>query len=261
MFQKTILSISIILLVFVLTSTVSSEDWRSGIPWEKPAIVTPGAKPSDPPTDAIILFNGKDMSAWDKEWAIKDDELHCVPGKGDIVTKRKFGSVQLHLEFATPAEVNPRETGQGRGNSGVFFGPYEVQILDSYENETYYDGQCASIYKQTPPLVNVCRKPGEWQTYDIIFNRPELKIENNNVQVIRPGYITVLQNGVLVINRHEILGTTFWHQPPKYEVHEPTLPIRLQDHGNKIRFRNIWVREIPDTNVRPVPTREPYFAR
>ena len=250
------------LIVYILTAAVvSAQDWRSGIPWEKPMVVTSGAKPGDPPSDALILFNGKDLSEWDnKEWAVKGDELLCVPGKGDITTKRKFGSVQLHIEFATPAEVNPQETGQGRGNSGVFFGPYEVQILDSYENETYYDGQCASIYKQVPPLVNVCRKPGEWQTYDIIFHRPELKIENNAVaEVLRPGYVTVIQNGVLVVNRHEILGTTYWHQAPVYEPHEPTLSIRLQDHGNTIKFRNIWVREIPDTNVRPKPTREPYF--
>jgi len=257
MLQKT--TLSLILILLVLSATLPAQDWRSGIPWEKPVVITPGAKPGDPPSDAIILFDGTDMSAWDKEWRIRDGELHCVPGKGNITTKQKFGSVQLHIEFATPARVSGKS--QGRGNSGVFFGPYELQILDSYENETYYDGQCASIYKQTPPLVNVCRKPGEWQSYDIVFNRPELKIEGDKVEVIRPGYITVFQNGVLVINRHEIMGTTAWHKPPEYEVHEPTLPISLQDHGNTIRFRNIWVREIPDTNVRPAPTREPYFEQ
>ena len=256
MFQKITLFTMLSVLILV-AAVVSAQDWRSGIPWEKPVVITPGVKPGDPPSDAIILFNGKDMSEWNKEWAIENDELVCVPGKGDISTKRKFGSIQLHLEFATPAKVSGRS--QGRGNSGVFFGPYELQILDSYENETYYDGQCASIYKQAPPLVNVCRKPGEWQTYDVIFNRPELKVENNVVQVIRPGYITVIQNGVLVINRHELLGSTFWHRPPTYEAHEAMLPIRLQDHGNTIKFRNIWVREIPDTNVRPEPTRAPYF--
>ena len=259
MFQKICTFTFFTVLTLSAAALVVAQDWRSGIPWEKPAVITPAAKPGDPPSDAIILFNGKDMSAWNKEWTIVGDELHCVPGKGDIQTKQKFGSIQLHIEFATPSEVSG--SSQGRGNSGVFFGPYELQVLDSYENETYYDGQCASIYKQIPPLVNVCRKPGEWQSYDVIFNRPELKIANNNVEVIRPGYITVLQNGVLVINRHEILGSTFWHQPPKYEAHEATLPIRLQDHGNKIRFRNIWVREIPDVNVRPAPTREPYFAQ
>jgi len=197
------------------------------------------------------------MSEWDKEWKIENGELVCVPGRGDIRTKKTFGSIQLHLEFATPSVVSGRS--QGRGNSGVFFGPYEVQILDSYDNETYYDGQCASIYKQTPPIVNACRPPGEWQTYDIIFNRPELKIEDGVTHVIRPGYITVIHNGVLVVNRHELWGSTFFHRPSVYEAHPPTLPIRLQDHGNDIRFRNIWVREIPDTNVRPEATRAPYF--
>ena len=256
MFQKT--SLCTLCVIFTLTAAIATaQDWRSGIPWEKPVVVTPGAKSSDPPSDAIILFNGKDLSEWNGEWEIVNDELHVVPGKGEMTTKRRFGSIQLHLEFATPAEVRGRD--QGRGNSGVFFGPYEVQILDSYENETYPDGQCASIYKQVPPLVNACRPPGEWQTYDIIFNRPELKVENGVVEVIRPGYITVIQNGILVINRHELLGSTFWHRPPTYEAHPPTLPIRLQDHGDKLRFRNIWIREIPDTNVRPAPTREPFF--
>ena len=248
-----------VLFFFVLTAALSAQDWRSGIPWERPAVITPGTNPGDPPSDAIILFEGKDMSAWNKEWSIENGELVCVPGKGDITTKRKFGSVQLHVEFAVPAKITGKS--QGRGNSGVFFGPYEVQILDSYENETYYDGQCASIYKQMPPLVNVCRKPGEWQTFDIIFNRPELKIDNDAVDVIRPAYVTVLHNGVLVVNHHEILGSTAWHKPPEYEAHEPMLPIKLQDHGNTIRFRNIWVREIPDTNVRPEPTRAPYFEQ
>jgi len=258
MFQKT--SISTLFVIFTLTAalvTAQSQDWRSGIPWKKPEIIAPGAKPGDPPSDAIILFNGTDMSEWDKEWKIENGELVCVPGRGDIRTKKTFGSIQLHLEFATPSVVSGRS--QGRGNSGVFFGPYEVQILDSYDNETYYDGQCASIYKQTPPIVNACRPPGEWQTYDIIFNRPELKIEDGVTHVIRPGYITVIHNGVLVVNRHELWGSTFFHRPSVYEAHPPTLPIRLQDHGNDIRFRNIWVREIPDTNVRPEATRAPYF--
>ena len=252
-------SIFTLFIIFTLSAAImiAQQDWRSGIPWEKPVVITPGAKPGDPPSDAIILFDGKDMSAWNKEWTIENGELVCAPGKGDIQTKQTFGSVQLHIEFATPSRASG--SGQGRGNSGVFFGPYELQVLDSYNNETYFDGQCASIYKQTPPLVNACRPPGEWQTYDVIFNKPELKVENGTVTVIRPGYITVLQNGVLVINRHEIMGTTAFHRPPQYEAHGPTLPIRLQDHGNLTKFRNIWVREIPDTNVRPEPTREPYF--
>lgn len=238
---------------------LAQQDWRSGIAWTKPPLVIPGEKPGDPPSDAVILFDGKDMSAWNKDvWEVADGVMTVVPKSGSISTKQKFGSVQLHIEFATPEKVEG--SGQGRGNSGVFFGLYEVQVLDSYDNETYFDGQCGSIYKQRPPLVNVCRKPGEWQSYDIIFNRPELKIENNKVvEVVRPGYLTVFQNGVLIINHHEIEGTTFWHLPPDYEVHEPMMPIMLQDHNNRTKFRNIWVREIPDTNDKPPRTREPYY--
>jgi hypothetical protein len=248
-----------VLSVLSLTAAVfaAGQDWKSGIPWQEPATVTPADKPGAPPSDAVILFDGKDFSAWDKEWTIENGELVCVPKKGTLSTKQKFGSVQLHIEFATPSEVSG--SGQGRGNSGVFFGNYEVQILDSYENKTYFDGQCASIYKQTPPLVNVCRKPGEWQSYDIIFNRPELKIDKAGVQVLRPAYVTVFQNGVLVINHHEIQGTTFYHRPPAYEAHEAKMPICLQDHGNKTKFRNIWVREIPDVNPKPQPTKAAYY--
>ena len=250
--------------VFALSSLtfLFAQDWRSGIPWEEPKIVTPDEKPGAPPSDAIVLFDGTNMDAWEAaKWEIADGVMTVKPGSGGIRTKQKFGSVQLHIEFATPEKVNPKQTGQGRGNSGVFFGPYEVQILDSYENKTYPDGQCASIYKQRPPLVNACRKPGEWQTYDIVFNRPELKIEDSKVvEVIRPGYLTVFQNGVLVQNHHELEGTTFWHQGPVYEAHEPMLPIQLQDHGNLTKFRNIWLREIPDdTKAKPARTREPYF--
>ena len=252
-----------VLVIFTLPfAALSAEDFRTGIPWKKPVVVTPPVKPGDPPGDAIILFDGKDMSAWNKEWTIENGELVCVPGKGDILTNRKFGSVQFHLEFSTPVEdATAGKRDQGRGNSGVFFGPYEVQILDSYESDTYHDGQCASIYKQIPPLVNVCRPPGEWQTYDIVFNRPDLKVEEGVVYVLRPGYITVFHNGVLVVDRHQLKGSTFWHRPSIYESHEPTLPIRLQDHGNKIRFRNIWVREIPDINLIPEPNRVPYIQR
>ena len=248
--------------VFGFLAILSAKDWRSGIPWPQPPIVTPGEKPGDPPSDATILFDGKNLDAWEKPlWDVADGVMTVKPKTGMMQTKQEFGSVQFHIEFATPGEVDPRQTGQGRGNSGVFFGPYEVQILDSYGNETYFDGQCASFYKQRPPLVNVCRKPGEWQTYDIIYNRPELKIENGKVvEVVRPGYVTVFQNGVLVMNHHEIEGTGFWHQAPYYEAHGPLQPIRLQDHGNPVKFRNIWVREIPDDpRAKPERTREPYF--
>ena len=261
--MKRSLTLGLLCVVALSSLTILiAQDWRSGIPWEEPKIVTPGEKPGDPPSDAIVLFDGTNMDAWNEaKWNVADGVMTVKPGSGGIHTKQKFGSVQLHIEFATPAEVDPNQVCQGRGNSGVFFGPYEVQILDSYENKTYFDGQCASIYKQRPPLVNACRKPGEWQTYDIVFNRPELKIEDGKVvEVIRPGYLTVFQNGVLVQNHHEIEGTTFWHQGPVYEAHEPMLSIQLQDHGNPMKFRNIWVREIPDDpKAKPPRTREPYF--
>ncbi len=257
--MKTMLA-SMLFLV-MMTSAVMAKDWRSGIPWTEPPKVTPGEKPGAAPDDALILFDGKDMSAWNKQnWDVQDGVMTVKPGSGSIETKEKFGSVQLHIEFATPAEVNPHETGQGRGNSGVFFGPYEVQILDSYGNTTYFDGQCGSLYKQRPPQVNVCRKPGEWQYYDIVYNRPELKIEDGKVvEVVRPAYVTVFQNGVLLLNHHEIEGTGFWYQAPHYEAHGPEMPIGLQDHNNRTMFRNIWVRKIPDENTKPARTREPYF--
>lgn len=256
--KKTI--VSFIFLAVCLTSAVFAQhDWRSGIAWTEPPVVTPGAKPGDPPSDALILFDGKDLSQWNKDsWIVENGEMTVNPGKGELRTKKEFGSVQLHVEFATPSKVEG--SGQGRGNSGIFFGPYEVQLLDSYQNETYFDGQCASIYKQRAPQVNVCRPPGQWQSYDIIFNRPVLKIEGDKVvEVVRPAYVTVIHNGVLVINHHEIEGVTYYHIPPAYVPHGEKLSIGLQDHGNKTKFRNIWVREIPDTNEKPPRTKEPYY--
>jgi hypothetical protein len=247
-------------LAVMMSGAVSAQhDWVSGIPWEKPKVVTPGDASNTPPSDAVILFDGKDASAWNngENWPVKDGVLYS--GKGPLSTKQEFGSVQLHLEFATPSEV--KGSGQGRGNSGVFFmDHYEVQILDSYESETYFDGQCAAIYKQSPPIVNACKKPGEWQSYDIIFNRPELKIKDGKIiDVVRPAFITVLQNGVLVQNHFAIEGDTFYHRPPVYQPHGEKGHIQLQDHGNPIRFRNIWVREIPDTNAKPAPTTPPFY--
>ena len=215
------------------------EEWTSGIEWPEPAIVTPGEKPGEPPSDAIILFDGTNLDAWDgvENWTFAD-------GAGtvgsNITTKQKFGDCQLHLEFATPSEV--KGEGQGRGNSGVYFmNRYEVQILDSYENTTYYDGQCAAIYKQNPPLVNACRGPGEWQTYDIIFTAPRF---NDDGSVKSPAAVTVIQNGVVVQNHFELLGRTFWAEPPSYEPHELRDVIKLQYHSNPTRFRNIWVRDL-----------------
>jgi hypothetical protein len=217
-----------------------SDEYVSGIKWKEPAVVEPGPI-GGPPSDAIVLFDGSSLAAWDggENWVVKDGYAHPA-GKGGITTKAGFGDCQLHLEFASPEVVSGE--GQGRGNSGVYFmGRYELQILDSYENKTYFDGQCAAIYKQFPPLVNACRKPGEWQSYDIIFTAPRF---DDNGEVIKPAALTVLHNGVVVQHHSELLGGTFYDRPPHYTKHADKLPIHIQDHGNPVRFRNIWVREL-----------------
>jgi hypothetical protein len=216
------------------------DEFKSGIVWPEPAVVDPGPV-GGPPSDATVLFDGKSLDGWHggDKWTISP-EGWCAPKGGGVTTKAEFGDVQLHLEFATPAEVSGN--GQGRGNSGVyFFGRYEVQILDSYENQTYFDGQCASIYKQKPPLVNACRKPGEWQAYDILFSAPRFHPDGT---LLKPAAVTVLHNGVAVHNHFELLGGTFYDRKPEYEKHGPTGPIHLQDHGNPVRYRNIWVRPL-----------------
>jgi hypothetical protein len=221
------------------------KEWKSGKIWPEPALVTAGDNGS-PPSDAIVLFDGKDMSAWigADQWEIADGAVTIKSaGKANEDnphTKQAFGDCQLHLEFAEPEVV--KGSGQGRGNSGVkLMGRYEVQILDSYHNKTYYDGQCGSIYKQTPPLVNVSRKPGEWQSYDIVFEAPRFDAEG---KVAKPAYITVFQNGVLVQNHTEIEGTTSYIQAPEYEKHGEKEPLALQDHRNPVKLRNIWIREL-----------------
>jgi hypothetical protein len=189
-----------------------------------------------------VLFDGNDLSAWKggENWLIKDGV--ATAAKNGITTKAAFGDCQLHLEFATPAVV--KGSGQGRGNSGVYFmGRYEVQILDSYENKTYFDGQCASLYKQHPPLVNASRKPGEWQTYDIIFESPRFDAAK---KLTRPGYVTVLHNGIIVQNHFELEGGTYYDRPAAYTAHEPKAPLNIQYHGDPVQFRNIWIREVKE---------------
>jgi Domain of Unknown Function (DUF1080) len=210
----------------------------------QPSKVDPGPAPKVPmpvPSDAKVLFNGKDFAAWShQKWLIKDGYMQ-VAGGGDLQTKDEFGDCQLHIEFCTPEQVVGNS--QGRGNSGVFFmGRYEIQVLDSYNNPTYPDGQCAALYAQTPPLVNACRKPGEWQTYDITFRTPRFE----DGKLIKPGYVTVIQNGIVVQNNTELLGLTNHRTASIYVPHGPKGPIRLQDHGNPMRFRNIWVRPLTD---------------
>jgi len=220
-----------------------------------PAVILPGtestqSEPGEAPSEVTVLFDGTDLAEWTDtkgeptKWIVRDGWMEPVKGSGYIQSKRKFGSCQLHVEFATPSRV--KGSGQGRGNSGVFLmATYEVQILDSYDNETYPDGQCAALYGRAVPLVNVCRGPGEWQSYDIIFHRPIFKGE----KVVKKATFTVFQNGVLVHDHVELVGGTGWrgkHAISDYEPHEDKLPIMLQDHGNPVRFRNIWIRELAD---------------
>jgi hypothetical protein len=215
-------------------------------PKAEPKIINPGDA-SHAPSDAIVLFDGKDLSSWASDrdggpakWEVKDGAMVVTRGAGAIHTKQDFGDMQLHIEWATPAEVVGE--GQGRGNSGVFLqGKYEVQVLDSFNNKTYFYGQAGSVYKQYPPLVNASRKPGEWQTYDIIYHEP-IFFEDGRVR--RKADVTVLHNGVLVQDHSEIYGSTT-HEPvfPAYVKHGKG-PIGLQDHGNPVRFRNVWVRPL-----------------
>lgn len=221
---------------------VSSGEWVSGIRWAEPVVVTPGTNPGDPPSDALVLFDGKSLDQFQggEKWVIENG--YAIAKGGGISSKESFGDCQLHIEWATPEKVEGK--GQGRGNSGVYLmGQYEIQILDSFENPTYFDGQAGSLYKTKPPLVNASRKPGEWQSYDIIFNAPRFSAEG---ALLKPGYVTVLHNGVLIQNHTEILGMTAWDSPPKYAAHASKAPFQLQFHGNPVRFRNIWIREIPE---------------
>ena len=228
------------------TMFISGNPYRvhgSGRP--QPRIVTPGAKPGDAPSDATILFDGTDLTGWSKldgsepNWLVENGYMEVHPGGGNIRTKQAFGSCQLHLEFAAPAEI--RGESQGRGNSGVFLmQKYEIQVLDNYDNPTYADGLCGALYGQCPPLVNACRKPGEWSSYDIIWEAPVF----HEGELLKPATVTLLMNGVLLHHRKALLGPTQHRVTTHYEPHAPTGPLMLQDHGDKVRFRNIWYRPL-----------------
>lgn len=215
-------------------------------PKTEPPIVTPGRTSGDPPSDAIVLFDGKSLSKWRSadstpaKWTVRDGYVEVAPGTGDIMTADSFGDCQLHIEWATPSVV--KGEGQERGNSGVFLmGRYEIQVLDSYDNKTYFHGQAGAVYKQYAPLVNASRPPGQWQTYDIIFKSPKFDEQGKVTERAR---VTVLQNGVLIQNNVEIYGNTYNDRPAYYIAHPSEQPLRLQDHGNPVRYRNIWIRRL-----------------
>jgi hypothetical protein len=212
----------------------------------RPAAVDPGpcaAVPAKPPADAIVLLDGTNLDAWlgrkgKAQWRLVDGVVE-VNKTGDIQTKETFGDCQLHIEWMAPPV---KGHSQGRGNSGVFFfNRYEVQILDSYQNPTYADGQAAAIYGQKPPLVNATRPPGEWNVYDIVFIAPRFRIDGS---LITPARLTVVHNGIVVQLDEELLGPTQHKSLPTYKAHAARGPIKLQDHGNPIRFRNMWLRPI-----------------
>ncbi len=236
---------------------VAPRAWSQKMDWPqhsmertKPPVVAPGkgALPVPPPADAIVLLDGTTMKGWETDaggaagWLVRPGYIEVAPGAGGIKTTRGFGDVQLHVEWSSPSPAVG--TGQDRGNSGVFFmGMYEVQVLDSYQSDTYADGQAGAVYGQFPPLVNVSRAPGEWQSYDIVFRRPRFT-QNGTLQ--RPATMTVLHNGVLVQDHVTLVGPTANKSRPPFKAHADALPIALQDHGHRVRFRNIWLRELPN---------------
>ena len=217
-----------------------------------PPVIDPGTAstqdvPGRPPSDAVVLFDGKDLSRWaDKDgkaakWKVENGYMEVVPETGYIFTRDAFGDCQLHVEFAEPSP--PSGESQDRGNSGVFLmGLYEIQVLDSYQNKTYADGQASAVYGQYPPLVNASRPPAQWQQYDIIFHRPRFTGD----KLRSPARVTVLHNGVLVQDNVELTGPTAHGERPPYKPGPDKLPLQLQDHGNPVRYRNIWIRELHD---------------
>ena len=229
----------ILMMLLIPAFHVEAKEYLHAIEWPTPVVVQPGNHNS-PPSDAIVLFDGHDLSAWEngENWEIVDGV--AIVGQGDIRTKESFGDCQLHLEWSAPREV--RGSGQKRGNSGVFLmTKYELQILDSYQNATYVDGQAGAIYKQTPPMVNAMRSPGQWNVYDIVFTAPRF---DDDGQLLSPAYMTAFHNGLVIVNHFPLQGDTPYDRAPKYEKHADKLPIVIQDHGDPVRFRNIWIRPV-----------------
>lgn len=230
------------------TPLVPGSTWHVHDPYRpQPPVVTPGVA-GGPPSDAVVLFDGTDAAAWANAktgeaagWKVGNGYMEVVRGTGNIKTREAFGDCQLHLEFATPEEVIGQ--GQGRGNSGVFLlSLYEVQLLDNYDNPTYADGTCGAIYGQFPPLANACRRPGEWQTYDIVFYGPRWDVDG---KLVRPATLTVFLNNVLLQHCQAAQGPTNHRVVADCNTpHATEAPLMLQDHGNPIRFRNIWLRRL-----------------
>jgi hypothetical protein len=223
----------------------------------RPPVVAPAERPivAAPPGDAVVLFDGSNLDAWRSpspgagpaRWKVADGYFETMPGAGPIETKRQFGDIQLHIEWAAPNP--PHGKGQNRGNSGVFLmGQFEIQVLDSYQAETYADGQAGAIYGEYPPLFNASRPPGEWQSYDIAFRRPRF---DTGERLIEPARVTMFHNGILVQNNEQPFGPTSWLKWLPYSDTGDRGPIMLQDHDHPVRYRNIWVRELPE---RPAPT-------
>ena len=218
-----------------------------------PRVVTPGKEPGAAPSDAVVLFDGKDLSKWaqhgkgadsakvvDAQWKVENGYFEITRGFGDLLTREKFGDIQLHVEWASPATVT--STSQGRGNSGVLvMTRYEIQVLDMWQNPTYADGSAGAIYGQWPPLVNPARRPGEWNTYDIVFEAPQFDGE----KLVKPAFFTVFYNGVMVHNRKESMGPMVYRQVAHYTPHPAEDSLMLQDHNaNPVRYRNIWIRRL-----------------
>jgi hypothetical protein len=229
--------------------TLPNIPWRPG-DRDRPLPPKITADPGAPPSDAVVLFNGTSLDAWQQgdgkppAWKVKDGYFEVAPGTGDLVTVRPFGDCQLHLEWTTPSPT--QGTDQEPGNSGVYMmSLYEIQVLDSYRNKTYADGQAAAVYGQYPPLVNASRAPGKWQSYDIVFHGPRF---SDSGELLRLARVTLLHNGVLVQDNVPLTGPTDYMNRPPYKPHAARLPLRLQDHGQPVRFRNIWIRELIGTS-------------
>lgn len=238
----------ILRLLVLLPLTATAQNWKpemTSVYEPVPEVVTPG-EGTAPPSDAVILFDGTSMDQWESiqggpvPWKLENGILTVIGGSGSIQTRQGFGDIQLHIEWRTPSVV--KGEGQGRGNSGIYLQQrYEIQVLDSYRNKTYVNGQAGAVYKQHIPLVNACRPPGEWQSYDIVFTVPRFREDG---RLFSPGSFTVFQNGVLIQDHVILTGTTEDTGLPKWKQHGLKQPLMLQDHGNPVSYRNIWLREL-----------------